>query len=336
MKRGFILANGVPLLFLLATTASAGDTDKAKQLAYWSFEKVQHLSGDSVSPSVVGQPLTSDKGKPAEPQPYVYDETGNGNLIQCNDYMPSLNLFSDDVPVTSIEGCPNTRSLLLKGREYVVPFNRSLPFYDIQQAWNISFSLKCNHLGTEQVYLCKEGTKGSIYADISIGFDPMEQRFFVQVADVDGQPQRLAAGSHVEGGRWYDVYARARYNEKKNETVLEFGVRLSGGQKYSVSTLKYKGLAVRHNAGMWVIGRGYPGGFPNSLSVLDGLLTKFPSAEKKNRLSRDRILCSAIRLRAIRQSPSLAIKPMLTSEPTEPVQVDGSTCPNGFAIPLPT
>ena len=272
MKRGFILANGVPLLFLLATTASAGDTNKAKQLAYWSFEKVQHLSGDSVSASVVGQPLTSDKGKPAEPQPYVYDETGNGNLIQCNDYMPSPNLFSDDVPVTSIEGRPNTHSLLLKGREYVVPFNRSLPFYDIQQAWNISFSLKCNHLGTEQVYLCKEGTKGSIYADISIGFDPMEQRFFVQVADVDGQPQRLAAGSHVEGGRWYDVYARARYNEKKNETVLEFGVRLSGGQKYSVSTLKYKGLAVRHNAGMWVIGRGYPGGFPNSLSVLDGAI----------------------------------------------------------------
>ncbi len=132
MKRRFILANGVPLLFLLATTASAGDTDKAKQLAYWSFEKVQHLSGDSVSPSVVGQPLTSDKGKPVEPQPYVYDETGNGNLIQCNDYMPSPNLFSDDVPVTSIEGRPNTRSLLLKGREYVVPFNRSLPFYDIQ------------------------------------------------------------------------------------------------------------------------------------------------------------------------------------------------------------
>lgn len=106
MKRRFILANGVPLLFLLATTASAGDTDKAKQLAYWSFEKVQHLSGDSVSPSVVGQPLTSDKGKPAEPQPYVYDETGNGNLIQCNDYMPSPNLFPTMCRLPPLKGVP--------------------------------------------------------------------------------------------------------------------------------------------------------------------------------------------------------------------------------------
>lgn len=177
MNRKLFLASNISLLFLFAGSVNAGTTDTTKLLAYWSFEKIQHLSGDSISASIIGQPLTSDKGKPAEPQPYVYDESGNGNLIQCNDYTPSTNLFSDDVPATSVNGRPNTRSLLLKRHEYVVPFNRPLPFYDIQQAWEISLSMKCNHLGTEQVFLCKEGVKGSIYADISIGFDPMEQRF---------------------------------------------------------------------------------------------------------------------------------------------------------------
>ena len=32
------------------------------------------------------------------------------------------------------------------------------------------------------------------------------------------------------------------------------------------------GITMQHNAGMWVIGRGFPGGFPNSLQVQDGAI----------------------------------------------------------------
>jgi len=240
-------------------------------LAHWNFEKIQHLKGDSLSTPTVGQPLTaSDRGS-NEPQPYVFDESGKGNYLQVRGSRPSPNVFSDNVPTAQVDGKLNTRSLALKNGEYVVTFDRPLAYYDMQKSWTIEASLKCNLLGTEQVYLCKEGAKGQLFGDLSIGFDNMYKKYFVEVMCADGVPRRIAAGDEVEAGKWYDVRAQADYDSKSGQTQLRFEVKLSGQAKFGKpSTITFKGKALRSDAGMWVIGRGFPGGFPNSLQVLDG------------------------------------------------------------------
>src|SRR5690606_5243386 len=104
----------------------------------------------------------------------------------------------DDVPKQQVDGKPNTRSLLLKKGEYVVTYQRPLPYYDLRKSWTIEASLKCNLLGTEQVFLCKEGAGGQLFGDVSIGFDNMQKKYFVELFCADGQPRRIAAGSEVE------------------------------------------------------------------------------------------------------------------------------------------
>jgi hypothetical protein len=51
-----------------------------------------------------------------------------------------------------------------------------LAYYDLGLNWTIEASLKCNLLGTEQVYLCKEGELGQIAGDLSLGFDNMHRK----------------------------------------------------------------------------------------------------------------------------------------------------------------
>ena len=63
---------------LLGTSIANSASPYGEVLAYWRFEKVQHLKADSTSLSIVGQSLTvSDRG-PIEPQPFVFDESGRG------------------------------------------------------------------------------------------------------------------------------------------------------------------------------------------------------------------------------------------------------------------
>ncbi len=256
------------------TTADKNTPEKneMKTLAYWSFEKIQHLNADSVSAPILGASLSAAHGRPCEPQPYVYDESGNGNFLQSVGGYHSPNVFSDDVPRTVVDGKSNEYSLALRRGEYIVPFNTPLPFCDLQGGWRISLSMKCNLLGTEQVFLCKEGKARSFSSDISIGFDPMECKYFVEVSDEYGTQHRMAAGEKVEAGKWYDVYAEADYDMSTDKTVLSLGVKPSAETEYQVSALSYKGMAVRHNAGQWVVGRGFPGNAPNKLSVLDGAI----------------------------------------------------------------
>ena len=59
----------------------------------------------------------------------------------------------------------------------------------------------CNLLGTEQVYLCKEGDKGQLAGDVSLGFDNMHRKYFVEVMCADGVPRRVVAGDNVEAGK---------------------------------------------------------------------------------------------------------------------------------------
>jgi hypothetical protein len=246
---------------------------QSEVLAHWNFEQIKHLNGDSLSIPIVGQPLTADNRNPIEPQPYIFDESGKGNFLQARGAKASPNVFSDDVPVSQVDGKPNTRSLALKNGEYVVTFNRPLAYYDMQKSWIIEASLKCNLLGTEQVYICKEGAGGQLFGDLSVGYDNMQKKYFVELFCADGQPRRIVAGSEVEAGKWYDVRARADYDIKKDQTTMQIEVKASGEKSFAKATLiTFKGKALRSDAGMWVIGHGFPGGFPNSLQVLDGAI----------------------------------------------------------------
>ena len=262
--------------FILQATADG------RLLVHWRFEQIQNLNGEIV-PSVVGEPLTANERGPVDPQPFVYDDAGNGNVLQVQGSHSSLIVFSDDVPTQLVNGLPNTRSLAIKRGEYIVPFDRSLPYYDLRKSWTIEASLKCNLLGTEQVFLCKEGTRGNmvgdayiggqISGDVSIGFDNMLKRYFVEVMDTKGKPHRIAAGEEVEAGKWYDVRAQANFDAKSGQTTLSIEVKASEKTSFGkATTIKFDGHALKRNAGMWVIGRGYPGGFPNALAVLDGAI----------------------------------------------------------------
>jgi hypothetical protein len=244
-----------------------------EMLAHWSFEQIKHLKGDSVSTAIAGQPLSASDRGAIEPQPFVFDESGKGNFLQARGSKPSPNVFSSDVPIAQVDGKPNTRSLALKNGEYVVTFDRPLAYYNMQKSWTIEASLKCNLLGTEQVYLCKEGARGQSAGEVSVGFDNMYKKYFVEVMCADGVARRVVAGDGVEAGKWYDVRAHADYDLKIGRTKLSFEVKPSGQASFGrFESINFKGFALRSDAGMWVIGRGFPGGFPNSLQVLDGAI----------------------------------------------------------------
>jgi hypothetical protein len=240
-------------------------------LAHWRFEQIQHIMGDSFSISVVGHPLTAGDRGPVEPQPYVFDNSGKANFLQVRGSHLSPNVFSNIVPIAQVDGKPNTRSLTLKNGEYVVTFDRPLAYYDMRKSWTIEASLMCNLLGTEQVFLCKEGDKGQLAGDVSVGFDNMYKKYFVEVMCADGQPRRIVAGDEVEAGKWYDVRAHAEYDIKSGQTKLQIEVKSSNQKNFGKpASIAFSGYALRSDAGMWVIGRGFPGGYPNSLQVLDG------------------------------------------------------------------
>lgn len=257
------------LLLIVGYTTLEAQESKNKVLAHWRFEQVQHLDG-TLSAAIVGQPLTTDeKNKPSEPQPFAFDSSGNKNFVQTRSSRSSAIIFSDDVP--ELKGISNTRSLALKKGEYMVSFERPLDFYDLQKSWTIEASLKCNLLGTEQVFLCKEGAKGQLAGDVSISYDNMLKQYFVEVICADGIPRRIGAGDEVKAGVWYDVRAQANCDIKSGKTKLQIEVKSSGETNFGKpNSIVFEGPALKRGAGMWIIGRGYPGGFPNSLSVLDG------------------------------------------------------------------
>ena len=170
------------------------------------------------------------------------------------------------------KGIDADKELTLNVSEYKLDFNHPLPYADMQKQWTVKAELRCGTLGTEQVFVCKEGKashligRNSLNGDISLGYDNTEGRFFVEVIDKDENPHRLWAGPKVETGRWYEVSAKARYDARKDESALELTV---DGESKRIS---YPGKALRHNASLWVIGRGFPGGFPNALQVRDGAI----------------------------------------------------------------
>ncbi|MCH7396626.1 glycoside hydrolase family 43 protein [Belliella sp. DSM 107340] len=239
-------------------------------IAHWSFENIQSLDG-TIIPTKSGSILTQKDSKPADPSPFINDESGNGNLLEVKKQKAESMIFSSDVPFSTRNGQENKRSLEIKSGEFQVSFHRSLPYLDLSKSWEIELSLKTNLLGTEQVFLTKEGAKGQLVGDVSIGFDNMQKRYFVEVFCSDNIPRRIFAGNEVKAGQWYDLRAHTFYDEKTDSTTLNFEVKLSSNLKFEeAEPISFMGSAMKNNAGLWIIGRGYPGGFPNSLAVLDG------------------------------------------------------------------
>ena len=119
------------------------------------------------------------------------------------------------------KGLKADTELALSVSEYKLDFAHPLPFADMQKRWMVKADLKCGTLGTEQVFVCKEGKgshligKNSLHGDISLGYDNTEGRFFVEVIDRDENPHRLWAGPQVEAARWYQVTATSQYDEAK-------------------------------------------------------------------------------------------------------------------------
>ncbi len=163
-----------------------------------------------------------------------------------------------------------SHELPLNVSEFKTNFNHPLPYTDMQKCWRVSAELKCGTLGTEQVFVCKEGKgsfligKNSLNGDISLGFDNTAQKFFVEVVDKYEQPHRLWAGDNVLKDKWYKAEAKATYNPGKDLSVLTLSIDGHTAQ------LTYPGKALRHNASLWVVGHGFPGGFPNALQVREG------------------------------------------------------------------
>ncbi len=256
-------------LFVLVS-AAFGSQPPGELVAHWRFEQVLKLDGSKAT-AEVGQPLTASDRGPVDPRPYALDESGKENHLQASGPRSGQCVFSDDVPRSQVNGHPNTRSLLLNRGEYVVPLHRLLPYYDMRKGWRIEASLRCNTLGTEQVFICKEGSRGQRTADLSIGFDNMERKFFVEVTSFAGTVHRLSAGDPVEVGKWYDLRATAQYDVKGGCTTLTLEVKPSHQPSFTKSnSITYPGPALKRGVGTWVLGRGFPGGFPNSLTVLNG------------------------------------------------------------------
>ena len=178
-----------------------------------------------------------------------------------------------------------TNEVHLNVKEYKLDFNHPLPYMDMQKCWSVSAELKCGTLGTEQVFVCKEGKgdhligKKSLYGDISIGYDPMLGQYFAEVIDRNEIPHRIGAGEKTVKDKWYRVEASSQYNAIKDSSALvlkvtPLGLNLSGKSEgvCQSAELTYPGKALRHNASLWVIGRGYPSGATNALQVRDGYI----------------------------------------------------------------
>jgi len=244
--------------------ANSQDTEN-KTLAHWRFEKAQLQAGDTLGNT--GKIGTAEKTGTVSGT-LIYDESGNGNVLEFSGAAPASISFSTNVPKANTA---NLGSLSLNRSEYTVSFQRPLAYYDLSKSWTIEASLLHRLPGTEQVFICKEGKKGQSAGDVSIGFDPMAQKYFAEVMCADGEARRVATHETVRASTWYDIRAWADYDVINAKTTLQIAVRESGEGKFGKQErIIFDGPALNRGAGKWIIGRGFPGGYPNSQAVLDG------------------------------------------------------------------
>lgn len=163
----------------------------------------------------------------------------------------------------------NDTIISLNCQELAINSNTPLFYADFRDSFSVELDLKLNTHVTEQTFICKEGKKGEMFADLSIGFDPGEERIFAEIKAEDGKLHRIKAGDKVEMGKWYNVKAFSQTDKETGKSELTLAVTPEKGTASSAS-VAYDGHALPYHVGRWVIGHGFPGGFPNSLQVRDG------------------------------------------------------------------
>lgn len=159
--------------------------------------------------------------------------------------------------------------IALDCNEFTIGPNNSLFYGDFRKQLEVAFSMRMHTDLTEQVFLCKEGRGGDKDAFLMIGFDPGPGKIFVEVRDDAGNLHRIWAGDKVKKGEWLNIKVTGEYDESSRESSLRLSVTPEGGVP-DESIVAYEGSVMPSGVSRWVVGRGYPGGFPNSLQVRKG------------------------------------------------------------------
>lgn len=161
--------------------------------------------------------------------------------------------------------------LTLDCNEFFTDPKTSLFYADFRTSLDLAFDAQINTSLTEQVFLCKEGTRYNEAAGIMVGFDPTVERIFAEITDSEGAQHRIWAGEKVEKGQWLNIKVKGASDEDLTKSVLTLSVSEDGNNR-DVASVDYPGPVMPSMASRWVIGRGYPGGFPNSLQVRKGAI----------------------------------------------------------------
>ncbi len=174
--------------------------------------------------------------------------------------------------------------LTLDCNEFFTDPKTTLFYADFRKELDLSFDVCLNTNITEQVFLCREGTRENPSAGIMVGFDPGPEKIFVEICDADGNLHRIWGGDKVELGKWLNVKIKGVSDADLHNSHLKLSVsdvsdgfgghnvevnEQTGGD---VASMDYSGPVIPLSASRWVIGRGYPGGFRNSLQVRKGEL----------------------------------------------------------------
>lgn len=168
-------------------------------------------------------------------------------------------------------GIQNNDTTITMDCQEICTDNRSLLFYgDYRSSFDISLEMRFNTLVTEQVFLNKEGKSGELFADLSVGFDPSTEQIFAEVKDSNAQLHRIVTGAKVRAGEWFDVNISAKHEENKGKSEMTLVVREQSSGNKQQTSICYPGYCLPYNVTKWVIGHGFPGGFPNSLQVRKG------------------------------------------------------------------
>lgn len=163
--------------------------------------------------------------------------------------------------------------------EIAIDNRNPLYFADYRDGFEVSFTVKFNTFLTEQAVICKEGYAGKNTGLLTIGYDPGSECIFVEVTQSDGTPCRVVAGPKVTDSRPYKVSVKSvpSFSENSDGIVsqLELNVNPADTSVFTSSDqnrgfLLYEGDALPYIPGRWIIGHGYPGGYPNSLQLRRG------------------------------------------------------------------
>lgn len=168
-------------------------------------------------------------------------------------------------------GVQNSDTVISMDCQELVTDNKTKLFYaDYRENFTIAMSMRFNTLVTEQAFLCKEGFRGELFADLTIGYDPGTEQIFAEVKDEHNELHRVLAGKRVTAGEWFDVEVSGVHNAKKHISELKLKVKSPQTGADETKTVTYPGYALPYHVTRWVVGRGFPGGFPNSLQVRKG------------------------------------------------------------------